>query len=283
MTEFEQTSGDASDALLQRVQAGDDDAVEPLLAALQPKLYRFSMAMCRHPEDAEDVLQESLLAVARNVRTLRASEALSTWLFTIARRFCIKKRRKSQFAPSAIDSLERLSEQERLPQAPEADRPDHQVERATTWKRVHEAIRNLDPERREVLVLRDIEGLRSQEVADVIGITVAAVKSRLHRARAELRDQLATKPVETKPDCPRIREVFSNFLEGDLSAEVCQQMQSHVSKCEICARECDGLKSALLACQTAPAEVPAAVVERIQNALRQGRAFSEHATAQARD
>lgn len=268
MTGAAPATDDETDALLQRVQAGDDAAVSPLLAALQPKLFRFSMAMCRHPEDAEDVLQESLLAVARNARALRASEALSTWLFTIARSFCIKKRRKSKFAPASVDSLQTLDDAGGAPKAPDADRPDEQVERAATWKRVQTAIQKLDLERREVLVLRDIEGLTSQEVADVVGISVAAVKSRLHRARAELREQLVTTPTEHKPDCPRIREVFSNFLEGDLSPEVCKQMQSHVSECDVCARECDGLKSALVACQTAPARVPDAVVERIQKALQ---------------
>ena len=84
----------ATEALLSRAAAGDDAALEALLEAVQPQLYRFSMKMCRHSADAEDVLQDSLLAAARSIRTFRGDATLSTWLFTIARRFCIKERRK---------------------------------------------------------------------------------------------------------------------------------------------------------------------------------------------
>ena len=84
----------ATEALLSRAAAGDDAALEALLEAVQPQLYRFSMKMCRHSADAEDVLQDSLLAAARSIRTFRGDATLSTWLFTIARRSCIKERRK---------------------------------------------------------------------------------------------------------------------------------------------------------------------------------------------
>ena len=72
----------ATEALLSRAAAGDDDALAALLEAVQPQLYRFSMKMCRHSADA------------RSIRTFRGDAALSTWLFTSARRFCIKERRK---------------------------------------------------------------------------------------------------------------------------------------------------------------------------------------------
>lgn len=81
--------------LLERARGGDAAALEALLRAVQPQLYRFSMKMCRHTEDAEDVLQDSMMTLARSFRDFRGASSLSTWLFTIARSFCIKKRRKT--------------------------------------------------------------------------------------------------------------------------------------------------------------------------------------------
>src|SRR5512147_1714986 len=93
--------------LLDRARAGQSDALEQLLERHQSQVYRFGMKMCRDPEDAKDVLQDTLLSVARNVRDFRGSSSVSTWLYTIARSFCVKKRRKRKFAPKeAASSLE---------------------------------------------------------------------------------------------------------------------------------------------------------------------------------
>ena len=124
------------------------------------------------------------------------------------------------------------------------------------------------PEYREILVLRDIEGLTAREVAEVTGLSVPAVKSRLHRARHELRGKLSHAPHRPSPGCPDIRTVFSKHLEGDLSADICSTMGAHVATCASCASECDGLKEALHACSTAPCGIPDAVQSRVKEALR---------------
>src|SRR6187397_3584686 len=85
---------------------GDRQALEALLERHQAQVYRFGMKMCRDPEDAADVLQDTLLAMARTVRDFRGASSLSTWLYTIARSFCIKRRRRSKFAPEEARSLE---------------------------------------------------------------------------------------------------------------------------------------------------------------------------------
>ena len=92
--------------LLERARSGDEAALEALLERHQAQIYRFGMRMCRDPEDAKDVLQETLLAMARGIRDFRAASSVSTWLYTIARSFCVKKRRKSKFAPDAERSFE---------------------------------------------------------------------------------------------------------------------------------------------------------------------------------
>jgi len=254
--------------LLERARDGDPAALEQLLIAVQPQLYRFSMKMCRHTEDAEDVLQDSMMTLARSFRDFRGASSLSTWLFTIARSFCIKKRRKSKFAPEREESLEQLapSEQARIRSA--GQDPHQRAESAEIWQQVQAGIQRIEPAYREVLVLRDIEGLRAKEVAEVVGISVPAVKSRLHRARVQLREQLAATPYRPQPGCPDIRTVFSKHLEGDLSPDICSSMEAHVATCPACAAECHGLKTALNACSAAPCEVPAAVQGRVKAALR---------------
>ena len=136
------------------------------------------------------------------------------------------------------------------------------------WQEIQAGIQCIEPTFREVLVLRDIEGLSAKEVAEIVGISVPAVKSRLHRARAQLREHLSFKPYKPALGCPDIRKVFSEHLEGDLSPGICSTMEAHVASCTHCAAECDGLKAALNACSTAPSEVPAALQERVQMALR---------------
>src|SRR5690606_26401769 len=89
----------SDDALLEAARAGDRAALETLLVRHQGAVYRFGLKMCRDPEDAEDVLQETLLAMARGVGDFRGASSISTWLYTVARSFCIKKRRRSKFAP----------------------------------------------------------------------------------------------------------------------------------------------------------------------------------------
>src|SRR5512143_3531332 len=90
---------EADRTLLERARAGDHRALESLLERHQAQVYRFGMKMCRDPEDAKDVLQDTLLAMARGVKDFRGASSVSTWLYTIARSFCIKKRRRSKFAP----------------------------------------------------------------------------------------------------------------------------------------------------------------------------------------
>src|SRR5512138_1773902 len=96
----------SDEQLLDAARAGDSHALETLLERHQAEVYRFGMKMCRDPEDAKDILQDTLLAMARGVRDFRGASSLSTWLYTIARSFCLKKRRRSKFAPEEERSLE---------------------------------------------------------------------------------------------------------------------------------------------------------------------------------
>jgi RNA polymerase sigma-70 factor, ECF subfamily len=244
-------AGEPQKDLLSRAQAGDTRALEDLLKQVQPQLYRFSMKMCRHPEDAEDVLQDSMISIARSLRDYRGTASLSTWLFSITRSFCIKKRRKGKHAPDqtpTADGLDRAVSEDLS--------PEEQVHKAAVWRTVQAAIATLEPEYREVLILRDIEGLSAKEVGAVVDASVGAVKSRLHRARAALREALVPLAPATGPECPDIRALFSQHLEGDVSLDVCSVMEAHVAVCPRCAVECEGLRSVFDACASAPCEIP---------------------------
>jgi RNA polymerase sigma-70 factor (ECF subfamily) len=246
-------------------------ALEELLKAVQPQIYRFGMKMCRHPEDAEDVLQDTMLAVARSLRDFEGNSSMSTWLYSIARNSCVKKRRKSKFAPAQEESLERLEEETAGKLESTTADPQKEAETRQAWEQVGAAIQQLQPEFREVLLLRDVEGLSAKEVAEVIGVSVPAVKSRLHRARSMLREVLAPTPddVEIKPGCVDIRSIFSQYTEGDLSADICSTMEAHVKECPRCAAECKGLNEALHICRTSPCDAPpAAARERVDAAIR---------------
>jgi RNA polymerase sigma-70 factor (ECF subfamily) len=255
--------------LLEQARAGDMTALEELLKTVQPQIYRFGMKMCRHAEDAEDVLQDTMLAVARSVRDFRGNSSMSTWLYSIARNSCVKKRRKSKYAPAEEESLEELERSAGSLESADED-PHTQVESKQAWEQVGVALQKLDPEHREVLLLRDVEGLSAKEVAEVIGVSVAAVKSRLHRARSELREQLAPAAAsEIKPGCVDIRTIFSQHLEGELASEICSTMEAHVENCPQCEAECKGLNEALQICRTSPCDAPPAATQaRVDAAIR---------------
>jgi RNA polymerase sigma-70 factor, ECF subfamily len=176
------------DALVRAARDGDADALDALLKQYQPHVYRFGIRMCRDPQDAQDVLQETLFAAARTLRGFRGASTVSTWLFTIARSFCIKQRRRSIHAPDVV-SLEtgarQVGEARDKAADPERDLADRELGAA-----LESAIAALEPQYREILLLRDVEGLSAAEVGKVTGLSVAAVKSRLHRARAAVRDGL---------------------------------------------------------------------------------------------
>jgi RNA polymerase sigma-70 factor (ECF subfamily) len=260
--------------LLDLARAGDRPALEALLERHQRQVYRFGLKMCRDEEDAKDVVQDTLLAMARNVRDFRGASSVSTWLYSIARSFCIKKRRRSKFAPEheeTMTSVEleagRVADPRRLQDESLAGR---QIEAA-----LERAIASLEPMYREILVLRDVEGLTAPEVAEVTGLTVEAVKSRLHRARVQVRELVS--PLLGVPEptadlaesCPDVLDLFSRHLEGEISSDVCAEMEAHLAKCGRCTARCASLQKTLLLCKRSPApEVPAPVQQTVRNALR---------------
>jgi RNA polymerase sigma-70 factor (ECF subfamily) len=121
-----------------------------------------------------------------------------------------------------------------------------------------------------------MEGLPAAEVAEILGLSVQAVKSRLHRARVSVRDRVAPMlgihNATAKPNatCPDVLNLMSQYLEGEVSADRCAEMERHIEDCARCRGVCDSLKQTLALCRAEGAEdtVPAAVQARVKAALR---------------
>jgi len=167
---------------LAAAQSGNVAALTRLIRARQNGVYRYGLQVCRTTEDAEDALQEAVWAATKAIRSFRGTaSALTSWLFTIIRRECYRLSDRRREIPQPSDVL-----------------AEHGVEvnldDALTTRRRAEALASaliaLDPISREVILLRDIEELSAPEAAAQLGITVSALKSRLHRARVSLRDRM---------------------------------------------------------------------------------------------
>ena len=267
---------DNDQALVEAARGGDRRALEKLLERHQGAVYRFGMKMCGEAEDAKDVLQETLFAAVRTLPDFRGASSISTWLYTIARSFCLKKRRTSKFAPGRIESLEAQGEAS-AEVADSRRTPEEDASARQTKQVLDAAIAELEPMYREVLVLRDIEGLPAAEVAEILGLTVEAVKSRLHRARVAVRERvapvLAPQAVATAqpgPSCQDVVMMFSRRLEGEVDAGACAALEAHLQTCASCRGRCDSLRSTLTLCRNAgAAQVPADVARSVREALRQ--------------
>ena len=268
-------AGSPADAeLLAAARNGDTAALEALLVRYQPHIYRFGLRMCGNEEDAGDVAQESLISMARSLRDFRGEASISTWLYAIARSNCIKKRRRSKFAPAREESLDGPGIDahhvaDPAP-SPEQTATNRELQRALTH-----AIDLLEPAQREVLLLRDVEGLSAAEVAKVLDISVDAVKSRLHRARVAVRQALApvlgtaSEPSPRDSTCPDVLALFSQHLEGDLNPGVCATMEAHLAQCGHCRGTCESLKRTLAVCRQLPTpEVPPSIAASIRRAIQ---------------
>jgi RNA polymerase sigma-70 factor (ECF subfamily) len=181
--------------LARRLMAGDLTAFERFVEVFQQKLFQYSYLTCGQREDAEEVAQETLLKVFQNYSQLREPERIRTWVFRIAKNVCHMKRRKSIYAPKTELSLDEMrsppGEGSRL-EIPDWSRiPETQAMSAQVRTRLNEAIRELPDIYRNTLLLRDVEGLSTDEAAEVLEVTADVVKTRLHRARQAVRRALS--------------------------------------------------------------------------------------------
>ncbi|MBI4425848.1 MAG: sigma-70 family RNA polymerase sigma factor [Elusimicrobia bacterium] len=183
---------DASEReLIERSKAGDAEAFAALVRAHEGKIFNLARNVCAGlPSEAEDVYQETFLAAFENIRSFRGGSSLSTWLYRIAANLCWVRFRKKKREPF-VPLLDRPADDgEGRPEFKDWGlTPEEAARKAELGESVTRALSELPVEYRLVLTLRDVEELSSEETAKVLGISVAAVKSRLHRGRLYLRDR----------------------------------------------------------------------------------------------
>jgi RNA polymerase sigma-70 factor (ECF subfamily) len=188
-------SSDTSDrTLLDRIHRDDPGAFDQFVETYGDRIYGFGMRVCGEREDARDVAQDTLLQAFRSIKSVREPGALRSWLYRVASNACLMKRRKGKHEPQRELSLDEL-----MPSRPDDARleipdvsalPDLALERSRVRVAVREAIEELPPHYRIVLVLRDMEQLSTREVAEALDLPETTVKMRLHRARLMVRRQL---------------------------------------------------------------------------------------------
>ncbi|MGW4378289.1 RNA polymerase sigma factor [Kitasatospora sp. NPDC004531] len=162
--------------VIEAARCGDPGSIDVLVAGAHPKVRRFAHSLCASPEDAEDAAQEALIILYRRIGMLRATGALASWLFRIVRNECLRRVRTVPAVPREPLGSADSAEQEAL--------------RRLDAERVAAAIAALPADQRRVLIMRDLQGLGGRAVAEALGLSTAAMKSRLHRARAAVRAEL---------------------------------------------------------------------------------------------
>ena len=196
MAERMSTGTDLS--LVERLQCGDTTALEELIDRHGQRIYRLAHQITRNEADAQEVVQDVFLTVSRKIHAFEGRAALGSWLYRVTTNAALLKRRgrradrevslESQL-PSFLADGHRAGDPAYL-NADWSQTPEAELLSRETRKFLQRAIDGLPELYRAVLVLRDIEGLSNEEVADAVGDSVPAVKSRLHRARMALREEL---------------------------------------------------------------------------------------------
>ncbi len=178
--------------LVEKLKAKDPVAFTEFVRRFEGRVFNYGLRMCGDREDALEVTQETFMRAYSAIADFREDARLTTWLFRIVANSCLMKRRRSKFAPTQFvyldapleDSSGRIDiEDMRADVIQEA--MDRQIREA-----LDEALKELPAPYRSVFLLRDVEHLSTLEVAEILDLTEAAVKTRLHRARLFLRERL---------------------------------------------------------------------------------------------
>jgi len=180
---------DDDNRLIRECREGNTAAFGVLVSRYQDRLFNTVLRLVNNSEDARDVVQEAFLHAYQSLHSFKGDSLFFTWLYRIAINTAISMKRKQKpmlriqatgDEKSAIDPVD----------SSEMSRPEHAVEVADDERRIHAALSKLSTEHRAVLVMKDMDGAKYEEMAEALGVPVGTIRSRLHRARLELRDIL---------------------------------------------------------------------------------------------
>lgn len=181
------------ETLVASAQRGDTEALTALVHGSYPHVHRFARTLCATPQDAEDAAQEALLVLYRKIGMLRASGALASWMFRIVRNECLRRTRALlSHGPTAPGHYGAADENRTAGDTVRS--AEEEALLLLEAERVGAAIAALPADQRQVLIMRDVQGLPGRAVAGRLGLSTAAMKSRLHRARSAVREALREEP-----------------------------------------------------------------------------------------
>ncbi len=178
--------------LIESAQRGEKKALTELVKMYEQTVYNFSFKICRNKEKAEHTMQETFLSMVKNLHQFSGDSKLSTWLYRVVSNHCLmlaRSQSKHEFA--SFEDEDAVIDEKNI--ADWKVSPDKITENNELKEILDKAIEKLPADYRVVFMLRDVEGLSTEETAKMVDLSVAAVKSRLHRARAFLRDELNEK------------------------------------------------------------------------------------------
>jgi RNA polymerase sigma-70 factor (ECF subfamily) len=187
-------------ALLKRLRERDEDAFSEIVGEYQNKVFNLIYRMMGSREEAEDVAQDVFVTVFKSIEQFRGDAKFSTWLYRIAANHC-KNRIKylsRRHVQNGLDGVpeEHMADAGRAPVQARLDSPDAILEGREMERMMQQAIHALDEEHRLLVLLRDVEELSYQEIVEVTGLNEGTVKSRLHRARMQIKEFLERKTAE---------------------------------------------------------------------------------------
>ena len=179
------------EALVRLAQGGDTRAFDELVVRYRDKVYRLALRILRHEEDAAEALQEAFLSAYRGLKNFKVESTFSTWLYRVATNAALMRyRRRREGHVSLEQSQSPNGDGEPMAIPDWSAQPLDELLDAETREVMSDSVQRLPEDLRTVFLLRDVEELSNAQVADVLDLTVAAVKSRLHRARKNLREDL---------------------------------------------------------------------------------------------
>jgi RNA polymerase sigma-70 factor (ECF subfamily) len=175
--------------LIEKAQLGDRNSLAKLVKNYEQTVYNFAFKVCRNKDKAEHAMQETFMSMVKSLKQFSGKSKLSTWIYTIVSNHCLMQARSNK--PKLTDSID--NEEIHLNESEFAEwkvTPDQVAENNELKVILDEAIQKLPPDYKIVFLLRDVEGLSTEETGEIVNLSIPAVKSRLHRARAFLRNEL---------------------------------------------------------------------------------------------
>lgn len=175
--------------LIEQAKRGDRKALTELVKMYEQTVFNFSFKICRHKDRAENTMQETFLSMVKNIHQFSGQSKLSTWLYRVVVNHCLMlARSESKYGYTSLEDEEALIDEKEI--ADWKVTPDRVTENNELKQLLNIAIEKLPADYRIVFMLRDVEGLTTEETAKIVELSIPAVKSRLHRARAFLRNEL---------------------------------------------------------------------------------------------